>query len=389
METALEKTIERSSINLLITEQVLRSTDHNTAIRDLINFLKGYNVKDIALLPDLTPANSLPVGSTVLIDQNKAINPNLIGMDIGCGYHFFSAEMNSKRFLKKGKFKARSSESIIQAISEGLKYGGKQLPKDLASRLPKEVRKEAQLQFGSLGKGNHFIDMFVVDQVYDHKSCQRHGLSEKKVYFLIHTGSRGLGFATQELFSRLFKEEINPKTFNTQYLKAVKTAVTYAFANRNYLREKVEKSLRQANGRPVDTKVIFDKSHNEIEIQYGTYKVKKGTANLKPGEMCVIPGTATDTAYVVEGSSGLENSLGTINHGVGRRYTRAQMFSKFRRKRFDHLFNSVALNVKPKKMIEEIPKGYKNVDDVMNSVEEYDLAHRIASLRPVGVIVER
>jgi tRNA-splicing ligase RtcB len=103
----------------------------------------------------------------------------------------------------------------------------------------------------------------------------------------------------------------------------------------------------------------------------------------------VIPGTAVDAAYLVEGSFGLENSLGTINHGAGRKYTRAQIFSKYRRKKFDNLFNEIALNVNPKKMIEEIPKAYKNIDDVMDSVEEYDLARRIARLRPVGVIVER
>jgi len=391
MGTILEQKLEEFAIKLLLSEKVKKSTDHNTAISNLTNLLNGYDIiGEVALLPDLTPANSLPTGTTVIVDSNKAVNPSFIGMDIGCGYHFFSAEMNPKRFLKKGKFKERSAATMVEAINKGLKYRENSASKKFTSNLPiKGIEKMVQQQFGTLGKGNHFIDMFVIDKIYDQQACQRQGISDKKVYFMIHSGSRELGFATNAYFSKLFKESTNHQDFNRRYLKAVKEAVAYASANRDYLRQLIEQSLINTNGYPVDTKTIFDKPHNDIEVQSDGYKIKKGTASLIPGDVFVIPGTAVDAAYLVEGSFGLENSLGTINHGAGRKYTRAQIFSKYRRKKFDNLFNEIALNVNPKKMIEEIPKAYKNIDDVMDSVEEYDLARRIARLRPVGVIVER
>ncbi len=176
-------------------------------------------------------------------------------------------------------------------------------------------------------------------------------------------------------------------------MEAFNNAKKHAEENRARLKEKIENALEDLDGFPVTTKFLFDKPHNDIEIINNenkiTYKFKKGTSSLNNEEIFVIPGTCTDPSYIVKGQEGLIRSHNTINHGAGRKYTRAQLFSKYRRTNFDNMFRDIVLNVDTKKMIEEIPKGYKNIEDVITSAEEKGLIERIAKLKPVGVVVDR
>jgi release factor H-coupled RctB family protein len=230
--------------------------------------------------------------------------------------------------------------------------------------------------------------MFVIDELYD----ERTKIDPKQVYFLIHSGSGTMGFNTSSKFSKLYSNASETNGFNKKYLESFKKVRSFAKSNREELRKLVQRGVSRAVGFDVEYNPIFDKPHNDIEVSNNgslRYKLMKGTSQLKPGELFVIPGTCVSPAYVVKGLRGLENSHFTINHGSGRKYTRAQIFSKFRRRDFSDLFKGVVLNVPSKKMIEEIPKGYKNIEDVIASVEDAKLVKKVAKLRPVGVVVER
>ena len=357
-------------------ENLRKANNYSDAENKVKKMLEKYEILgDISILPDFTDSNSLPIGTTAIIGSNQAINPALIGIDIGCGYQFVHTSLNSKRFYKKGKFKYDSSKKFVDFLSDSLQVG----------------RKSKNL-LGTIGGGNHFVNAYVIEELYNSELCFQNGIDEKKVYFLIHSGSREKGFETYSEFSKKFKELENPHQFNSDYLNAFNDAKNYARANRDSIRILIKKALEQDMNNPIILDPIFDTIHNDIQVEDTdplTYKIKKGTASLKEGGLFVVPGTAVDPAYVVVGQKGLSESHNTINHGCGRKYTRKQTSVKFRGKNFSHIFKDVALNVDSKKMVEEIPKAYKNIEDIIDTVEEYGLAKRIAKLKPVGVIVER
>ena len=358
-------------LKTFLTQKLQRSNDTSGAVTTLNNMLKGYDVlKPVAVLPDFTESSTLPVGTTTILKNNKALNPSFVGMDIGCGYQMFTMEINPKRFYKKGKFKYDSTLAFIQELSAQI-------------FLP---QKKQDPYLGTIGKGNHFINMYVVQDVFNRDVLESTGITSKSVSFLIHTGSRVKGYDTHQAFAELYaKNELSHEDFNEKYLAAFAEAKDYALQNRSELRRIITEYLDD-----YQAIFIFDKAHNNIEpFGNDAFKIQKGTASLEQGELFMIPSTATGNAYLVRGKEGLAQSYNTINHGCGRRYTRSQMFSKLRKTNFESMFNGIAMNVPYKQMIEEVPTAYKNIEDVIASVEEFNLAEKIATFRPLGLIVER
>jgi release factor H-coupled RctB family protein len=358
-------------LKTFLTSKLAKSTDTSGAISTLNNMLKDYDVlHPVAVLPDFTESSTLPVGTTTIIKSNKALNPSFVGMDIGCGYQMFTMEINPKRFYKNGKFKYDSTLAFVQELSAAIM----------------RPRTGVDRYLGTIGKGNHFINMYVVQHVFNQDALDSLGIKPKSVSFLIHTGSRVKGFDTHQAFAQLFaKNDLSADAFNENYLAAFAEAKDYALQNRNELRRMITEHLEDYR-----TTFILDKAHNDIEsCDEDAFKIRKGTASLKPGEVFLIPSTATGNAYLVKGKEGLAESYYTINHGCGRKYTRTQMFSRLRKTNFESMFSTIAMNVTYKQMIEEVPTAYKNIDEVITSVEEYDLAEKVAALRPLGLIVER
>lgn len=362
--------IAKPTIRYLMNPAIKKANDYSSAANKVTKMLKGYNVVgNIAALPDFTDSNTLPIGTTAVITPEYPINPAFIGMDIGCGYSFFSMPINPKKFHKKGKLKTGSVETLVKDVDQAIK----------------NCKRTDDKELGTIGKGNHFIDMFVIESLYDPKSCEEARFDENQIYFMIHSGSRSRGFNINSHFSGLFKEaNINPKEFNQSYLQAFEQAKEYARQNREALRKIIEQALGS------ESQLFYDKPHNDIEIQEnGNLKLKKGTSSLEEKEFFVIPGTCTDSAYAITGCAGLRDSNYTINHGCGRKYTRSQLLSRFRRSDLSEFFKEISLNAEPRQMIEELPVGYKKIEDIINSVEEFNLAQRIAKLRPIGIIVDR
>ncbi len=358
-------------LKTFLTQKLNKSTDTSGAIRTLNRMLKDYDVlKPVAILPDFTESSTLPVGTTTIVGNNNALNPSFVGMDIGCGYQLFTMEINPKRFYKNGRFKYDATLKFIQELSAEIM----------------RTRNSDDKYLGTIGKGNHFINMYIVQDVFKQDVLDSIGIKPKSVSFLIHTGSRIKGYDTHQSFAEIFsKNELSAEAFNEKYITAFAEAKKYAGQNRTELRRIITDYLDD-----YPSELIFDKAHNDIEpCDESAYMIRKGTASLEPGEIFMIPSTATGYAYLVRGKEGLTESYNTINHGCGRKYTRSQMFSKLRKTNFESMFNGIAMNVSYKQMIEEVPTAYKNIEDVIASVEAYNLAEKIAAFRPLGLIVER
>jgi len=371
-----------------MTEKLMRSVNIEPGLQTLRKLMQDTRVNGyIAFLPDYTPANSLPVGTSFLLDPSQKINPSWIGMDIGCGYNFLELDIDLKKVYKKGKINHNRLQKMVDAIDSVLKprsnlsYGKVPLTID-------GIQTSADRYLGTLGQGNHFIDIFYIDEIIDPKAFKHFKLQEKKVYVLIHSGSRELGFKVHNYFAQQFSAHKDFTDFNADYLNGLHTAIEYARANRRKLAENIAKVL------DCDIKEIFDQDHNAIDncIYRNTrqFRIRKGATLVQQNKPAIIPANCTSPAYLVKPAANIADTYNTLPHGTGRKYTRAQLFAKFARsKRLSDQFKNIMLNVSPKKMIEEVPTGYKPISDILKALTNFKLATPIAKLIPLAVIVDR
>ena len=363
----------KTKIKSCINERLQKSVDISTALEDLQRMLEPYDIQGhVVILPDFTKLNTLPNGTIVQLCEGKLLNPALIGRDIGCGYNFFSVDINPKLFLKNGNIRRSRLDSLVTAIDEQVTDGSD----------------------GTIGRGNHFIDLYLIDEIHDQQILDAHGINANQVYFLVHSGSRQFGHQVfQEFLDRFKRSDQEPSAFNKDYISAFNKAREYAIENRRALQRKVGDILNDLFDSNSQVTEILDSPHNDIEVTQNNgqiiYKIKKGSQSLSEGQLAIIPTTAVGPAYIVKGLQGLKTTYDTINHGLGRCKTRSDLSARIRRSEMGTVFGNVVLNVSPQLMIEEHPKGYKDVEAVMSSVEDYALAEKVAVLRPVAVIVDR
>jgi len=363
---------ETLEVEAFMNERIARAVDYSSAYDNLERSLAGYElVGHVSVFPDFTNTSSLPTGVTATVMGDRAINPNLIGRDIGCGYNFFSVDLNPSRFVKSGEASRRRVSRIVGAIDEALLNGGKY----------------------SLGGGNHFADMFVPEEIYDEKFCEKFGITPNRVYFLVHSGSRKPGFDTYLSLLIKFGNVEDSEKFNAEYIKRFNGARNFARENRAALQDMIVEAVRRVSNDDVKVRQIIDLPHNDIEV-HGSgedtlYKLKKGTQTLKKGGIAVIAGTAVHPTYIVKGLHGVSWTQNTINHGSGRVATRRRAADMMKRANGKNPYDGVVTNVTPKENAEENPRAYKDVEDVIDSIEKFGLAKRVAKLRPVGVVVKR
>lgn len=375
-------------LRFFMDEKLLRSVSIEPGIQAYRKLMKEIDtVGYTAFLPDYTPANSLPIGTSFLLDSSKRLNPAWIGIDIGCGYNLFQLDIDLKKVLKKGKLNACRLQNIVCAIDSVLLNWSDQKYTNISLPI-QDIQKSAEKYLGTLGHGNHFIDLFYIDNIIDKKCFRKCKLDPGKLFILIHSGSREMGFKIHSHFAINYKKMDNTEDFNEYYLKGIQTANDYAVANRQKLMKDIVTKLGCSYTE------IFDQNHNTIDRcaydQKSLFRIRKGATLIQNDQLSIIPGNCTSQAYLVNSGEKIADTYHTIPHGTGRKYTRAQLFSKFARsKKLDDLFKTVELNVSPKKMIEELPVGYKSIDDVIKAVTDFKLAKPVASLSPLAVIVDR
>ncbi len=366
-----EGKIDDNKVKFFLNDKLLRSINIDQGVKTTEALMKGVKTEGpIIFLPDFTPANSLPIGTAFLINQNQRINPSWIGMDIGCGYSLIAADIKTKKVIKNGRLNSKKVTNIVDKINEVINSG------------------RYKGHNGSLGQGNHFIDLFIVDKLLNHNKAKKAGLDPDKIYFLIHTGSREFGFKVNQKFSKIYKAEKDIQSFNYSYLTALNKAVKNAQNNRKIIAENIGRELG------TDITHIFNNNHNCIDtLEIGgktIYRVRKGATDLPKNDVTVIPGSCTSEAYLVAPGEGIDLTHGTVPHGTGRRYTREQAFSKLgKSSNLSKQFKGIQLNVPYKKMFEEAPQCYKSIKDIINAIQAAEITRPVARLIPLAVMVER
>ena len=430
-------------------------------------------------MADFHQGFGFPIGGVVAtdIDNGGVISPGGVGFDINCGVRLCSIDLgieDLKHLTRKksgsgskefgNRLKARipagesgksghslSSNELDEILSDGAKAAaeiGLGHEEDLSKMEMKgrlegdsgsisDVAKRRGLSaLGSIGRGNHFLEIQVVDQILDQRAARRFGLEEGRLTAMIHTGSRGLGYQVcsehvkglegkfRKSDGRWRSEEWGISIADPQlasapffskegesYFDAMKAAGNYAFANRSSVTHHLRSALRAHMGAEVDVGVVYDVCHNiarvEKHVVHGSSCTccvhRKGATRAfggdNPelsgnfsgiGQPVLVPGDMGTASYVMAGPSiGTNRAFGSSCHGAGRAMSRTEA-----RKKIDGAAVKRELAEKgvaiyethEKYLSEEAPDAYKNVDEVIRLTEKAGLARPVARLRPLIVI---
>jgi tRNA-splicing ligase RtcB len=278
-------------------------------------------------------------------------------------------------------------------------------------------------QLGTLGGGNHFIEVQKVAEIFDPKVAERFGLSEGGTTVLIHTGSRGLGHQVCADYVQLMDEHVDEYGYELpdrqlacaplsspegrSYFAAMCAAANFAFCNRQLITYRARQVLERVAGRPVALDLLYDLAHNTAKIEtFGHTKLcvhrKGATRAFGPsasdlpaayrgvGQPVLIPGSMGTTSFVLVGTDeSAERSLGSACHGAGRAMSRGAakraVVGHVLRKELEKqgVFVRCPSNVE---LAEEAPVAYKDVERVVEVVHGAGLARKVARLVPLGVV---
>jgi tRNA-splicing ligase RtcB len=423
-------------------------------------------VKASIAMPDIHLGYGFPIGGIAAFDsQSGIVSPGGVGYDINCGVSLMRVNISYReiatrmRELVDSLFQAvpsgMGSNSRIRAgngemdeiLQTGLKWAlemGYATPDDVESTeengtmegsdpgdVSSEARSRGMKQIGTLGAGNHFLEIQRVQEIFDRSVASSFGIdSEDQVTVMVHTGSRGLGHqvATDYLKKlnenvpgrvicqhdrQLISAEINSK-IGQQYLSAMKGAANFAFVNRQIILSRVREVFTKVLGRTEDDlqmRLVYGLAHNIAKVEKHTVDGERmtlmvhrkgatrafpagtegiGSKFMKTGHPVLVPGDMGSASYVMVGAKkSLDASFGSSCHGAGRLLSRQKSLRNFSDSYVQGKLSAAGVTVKSasrKVLIEEAPGSYKNIDEVISGVVGAGLAERVSRHVPVGVV---
>lgn len=356
-------------------------------------------------LPDLHPGGGIPVGAAIA--TRGLIHPHLIGTDIGCGMSLWRAPIR--------RSKVRPDRWIERLDSLETPFDG-----DVAPWLDRFGAASGPFDesLGTVGGGNHFVELQLVEDVADAEAAERMGLDPDRAFALIHSGSRGLGAAVlrEHVAARgavPLATEGPASGESASYLERHDAAMRWARANRALL---AHRFLEPLGGEGAEC--LSDAPHNFLErivdaglpggelageerahgepareaIPAGAFWIhRKGAAPATTGPV-VIPGSRGTFSHVVEPIGDGRGSLWSLAHGAGRRWTREETRARMRDRLRDGLrpsslerseIGSRVVCADRDLLLEQSPAGFKDVERVVGALVEAGLCRRVARLRPV------
>ncbi len=427
-------------VRLFLTPTLLQEAEL-TLYRQIVNATKFPGCKLVAITPDVHYGYGVPVGCVILTDREAgAVAMGPVGFDIGCGMMSakssvpferatpdrkleFNREVmervsmgaggTSVRFGQLGK---RAFEDIVRGGAEHYvhKYGAAfershaerhRIPVDDAWKIPwgGKGRPERGLdQLGSLGGGNHFIEL---------QKCEDTG----SLFVQVHTGSRGFGHGLATNYFELAREEnpaireidlgyFTPESPHfADYVNAVAAGANFAIVNRLVLYEQIAAAFRKVFREELE--LIYEISHNLVQAEehpeFGSVWVHRkgatrafpgghpaliGTPWEKEGHPVLIPGSNRDYSYVLRPLEGAYRSGFSVNHGAGRRMSRGEAVKLLDQRKVDEQYRhaGVLVNLDGRVPLDESAQCYKRAEDVVQAVVEAGLARVEHTLWPLA-----
>ena len=448
-------------------EKLIEAIKRDQAPEQVANvaFLPGIQVASMAM-PDIHWGYGFCIGGVAATDpaEGGVICPGGIGYDINCGVRMLKSNLfyqDVKPYLRElvrelfntvpagvgrsGQYKFNEAETK-KLLAEGSSFvigRGLGVSRDLAhteanGRIdhadPDEVTphalKRGSEQCGTLGSGNHFMEVQVVDHVFDPVVGEAFGLEKDMICVMIHSGSRGLGYQVCDDALADFRNV--PKKYGIdlpdrqlvcapaesdegkKYIAAMRAAANFGFTNRQLLMHQAREVFAKVFGRnwtDLGMELLYDVAHNIAKLEEhevnGVHKKlwvhRKGATRAFPaghpelpdiyqktGQPVIIPGDMGRASWILVGMPGsMKRTFGTTCHGAGRAMSRTAAVKDAAGRKIEKELEArgvIAMAQSKRGLMEEQPRAYKNVDEVVNVVHESDLSRKVARMRPLGVI---
>jgi len=428
-------------------------------------------ITNVACLPGIQRASiamadahwgyGFPIGGVGAFDENEGgvVNVGGVGFDGGCGVRTLKTDLTLDEVqpqIKKlvdtlfdivpaglgvrGKI-TLSDREVNEVLTQGAKwavekgYGTKEDLEfiedngSIKGADPKNVSQTAlkreNKQIGTLGSGNHYLEVQCIDEIYDEKAAKVFGLSKGQILVSIHCGSRALGHQIGTDYLKVLAEAsrkydipirehelvsapiLSPE--GQKYFSAMCCALNYAYANRQIITHLVREGFKKIFPK-AEVKTFYEVSHNSAKIEYHKVdeKIKKlyvhrkgATRAFGPGrdevpkeyrsigQPVLIGGTMGTHSYIMHGIEEGEKAFYSACHGAGRAMSRTQAMKKWRGSDIVKELGSRGIYVKGHSfagLAEEAPNAYKEVEEVVDSIQEAGLARKVCRMSPIGNI---
>jgi tRNA-splicing ligase RtcB len=425
-------------------------------------------VKNVAHLPGILKASialsdahqgyGFPIGGVAAFDLDKGIvSPGGVGYDINCSVRLLKTNLTKKDVVKKQK---EVSEALYRKIPSGVGRGSKfqmnneELKKILeggvkymikkgyglkedylhieeqgcmkadASKVSERAMKRGIGQLGTIGAGNHFLELLYVEKLFDEKVSSVFGVKKDQLIIMVHCGSRGLGHQVASDYIKKMEEEYGFKDLpdrelinapiksklGKDYLDAMGAAANFAFANKQLITHWVREEMKYLYPN-FKAEIIYDVCHNIAKIEEHVVDGKKkkvcvhrkgATRSFGPGrkeipedyqkvgQPVIIPGSMGTASYLLVGTNKAEElAFGSSVHGAGRVKSRSAAIRTLRGEEIKKDLEKAGIVVRAggwKSIAEEAPQVYKDIDEVARVVDELGISKRVARLKPLIVV---
>jgi tRNA-splicing ligase RtcB len=434
----------RVAARVYADEKMLDSILRDRSLDQLVNVATLPGIRKWAIaMPDAHEGYGFPIGGVAAVGvDDGVISPGGIGYDINCGVRLLRSAQTATDLRP---LISKLVHSVAREIPSGVGRGGslrlKRNDLDLVLRdgatravemgfgveadlqaiesrgaledadpkvVSQQARGRGEDQLGTIGSGNHFVEIDRVDKIFDADDARQLGIEVDRALVLIHTGSRGLGHQVATDFLRVMvgsmerykirvpDRELACVPFRSpdgqRYFQAMAAAANFAFANRQVITAGIRRAWKREVGSDLD--VIYDVAHNVAKLELhdaGEVLVhRKGATRAFPGQPVLIPGSMGTASYVLMGQQGsMEQSFGSSCHGAGRVMSRTRARNEIAAAELRGRLEKLGIVVEAgsnKGLVEEAPEAYKDVDSVVDIVHRAGVAKKVARLVPIGVI---
>lgn len=409
-------------------------------------------VSPVIAMPDMHEGYGVPVGGVVA--THNLISAGAVGMDINCGVRLLTSNL----VFDPEKFNPTRLHQLINQVEHliPIGLGGRHRKNDISLDLKEIVHQGTQYlvkkgfatpqdvehteeygcldganynklsqralirtrdELGTLGSGNHFIDILRVAEVFEPDLAQRWQLFPNQICLMIHSGSRALGHQTCLDYLKVFTQvapqysatfpnrELAALPLTTKeaqdYFAAMKACVNFAFSNRQVMTYFVRKVFRKNFGEELP--LLYDVAHNiaKWEQHHGEKVLvhRKGATRALPanhpqnpksyletGHPAIVPGSMGTPSYVLVGLPKNAQTYHSVNHGAGRRMSRTQAKKTITEEEFKGKMGNIINNKPFYRVADEAPQAYKDIDEVVETLTEIGLTKKVVQLLPLAVI---
>jgi len=444
---------------IFLSEKLFKALDEDS-VKQISNIAQLPGILKYSLgMSDIHSGYGFPIGGVAAFDMDKGIiSPGGVGYDINCSVRLLKTNLKKKDILGKQK---EVVEALFRKIPSGVGRGSKfqitrgELGKLLeqgakymvdkgygekqdylhteeegcikgadASKVSERAIKRGIGQVGTLGAGNHFLEIGYVDEIFDEKIAKVFGLEKNQITIMVHCGSRGLGHQVASDYIKKMEDRYGFKNLpdrelinapiksqlGKDYYSAMAAAANFAFANKQLITHWIREEMKYIFP-TIKIDVVYDVCHNiakfEEHVVDGKKKIvcvhRKGATRSfgagrkevpemyrKVGQPVIVPGSMGTASYLLVGTKKAEElTWGSTVHGAGRIKSRSEALRTLKSEKIEKQLREKGIEVKTgssKSLIQEAPDVYKDVDEVIKVVDELGISKKVARLKPLVVM---